>query len=158
MMNENFATLLRKKRLECGLSQKKLAEKAGVSQSAIFQWENGTRMPKLQQINKLSAALGVSPAIFSDYFLDTSAELKNAFNTLLNTSKIFDTDDDNAENEMFYNCELTEEYIISELQKLNLDGQIRLLSHIEDLSRIPEYQKDVQNLRSAFSSDPDHKE
>lgn len=144
-MSEQFATLLKRKRLEKGLSQKKLAKEAGVSQSAIFQWENGTRAPKMQQISKLSAALDVSPTFFLDSFREDNTELKRALNTLLNASETF-CDNNNEDEEIFYSCELTEEYIISELQKLNLDGQIRLLSHIEDLAKIPEYQKGNNNI------------
>lgn len=55
----SFADKLRELRTEKGISQKKLAEKAGLSQAAIYQWEKGTRNPRIETIQKIAEALGV---------------------------------------------------------------------------------------------------
>lgn len=54
-----FSELLRELRTEKGYSQKKLADLSGISQAAIYQWEKGTRKPKIEQLKKLSIALDV---------------------------------------------------------------------------------------------------
>ena len=54
-------------RKKAKLSQKQLAQKAGVSQSSINYWEKGERTPGFEQISKLSKALNIpAPALFSD--------------------------------------------------------------------------------------------
>lgn len=47
-------TYFRKKR---GLTQKELAEKAGVSQGAIGQYEIGLTMPRLSTLQRIAVAL-----------------------------------------------------------------------------------------------------
>lgn len=51
-------TVLKLKRKEQGLNQTQLAEKAGVSQNAISQYEKGTCFPRRNVLRKLAAALG----------------------------------------------------------------------------------------------------
>lgn len=54
-------------RKKAKLSQKQLAQKAGVSQSSINYWEKGERTPGFEQISKLSTALNIPfLALFSD--------------------------------------------------------------------------------------------
>ena len=48
---------LKKKRLAAGLSQKELADKLGIVQSAISAWESGEKMPRAAQLPELAAAL-----------------------------------------------------------------------------------------------------
>lgn len=49
---------LRDERKRLGLSQQTLASRAGVSQSAIALWERGQRTPGIEELLRLSAALG----------------------------------------------------------------------------------------------------
>ena len=46
-------------RKKANLSQKALAEKLGVSQQMIAQYEKGKRQPKIETIDKIATALGV---------------------------------------------------------------------------------------------------
>ncbi len=55
-----FGTRLRELRESARLKQVELAKKAGVSQSAIVQWEAGNRSPGVEHARKLAEALGVS--------------------------------------------------------------------------------------------------
>lgn len=48
---------IRKYRKEKGLTQKELAERLGVSQAMITQYENGKRIPKIDTINNIAGAL-----------------------------------------------------------------------------------------------------
>lgn len=51
---------LREKRLAAGLSQKNLADKLGIVQSAISAWESGEKMPRASQLPALAKALSCS--------------------------------------------------------------------------------------------------
>lgn len=56
----SFALTLADARLKAGLTQKELAEKAGVSQSYIAKLEGGEANPTLDRIGSLLAVLGLS--------------------------------------------------------------------------------------------------
>ena len=56
-MNMLFATTLRKLRTEKGLSQQELAGKIYVTRSAIAKWENGSRLPDIIMLSRLSDVL-----------------------------------------------------------------------------------------------------
>lgn len=47
-------------RVNAGLTQKQLAKKCGVSESSVFNWENGKSSPKLKHLPKLEKAYGIS--------------------------------------------------------------------------------------------------
>ena len=53
-----FARTFRKYRAESGLKQAECAEKAGLTQAAISQYENGTRIPSIIDFYFLTRALG----------------------------------------------------------------------------------------------------
>ncbi len=71
-MTEDFAEIIGKrikgKREKEDINQKKLAEKIGVSPSAINQFEKGEKKPSTVMLRKIALALGVS----SDYLLGAS--------------------------------------------------------------------------------------
>ncbi len=49
---------IREKRIAAGLTQIQLAEKVGVNQSAVAQWECGRAAPKAELLPKLAEILG----------------------------------------------------------------------------------------------------
>lgn len=49
-----------------GLTQRKLAELADVTQSAINNWENGARAPRWDELRRLAAALEVEASWLID--------------------------------------------------------------------------------------------
>lgn len=62
----HFAEMLKSLREERGLSQRELAEKAGLSQKAISFWELGVKEPTIGSFEKLCAALNVTCNVFFD--------------------------------------------------------------------------------------------
>ena len=48
-------------RRERGLTQQELGRKSGLSRSFLSQVENGSRVPSLSSLNRISAALGIMP-------------------------------------------------------------------------------------------------
>lgn len=55
-----FGKILKEERIKRGLSQKKLAEAAGVTARAIIYWENGQRQMNIENADKLFKALHAS--------------------------------------------------------------------------------------------------
>ena len=60
--DELFGAVVRRHRLERGLSQERLAEAAGLSQRYLSVLERGENSPTLNVIVRLAAALDLSPA------------------------------------------------------------------------------------------------
>lgn len=63
-----FRIRLKELREESGLSQYKFANKIGVSQSTVGNWESGTREPNFDMISKLAEFFNVT----TDYLLGNS--------------------------------------------------------------------------------------
>jgi putative transcriptional regulator len=59
-----FAGRLKELREAAGLTQAELAERSGLSQKAISQWEQGVARPLWDNVIALAAALGVDVAEF----------------------------------------------------------------------------------------------
>lgn len=56
-LQQQFGTIIRKRRLELGLGQEALADKALLHRTHVSLLERGKRMPSLLVIKKLAAAL-----------------------------------------------------------------------------------------------------
>lgn len=59
-VNMEFGKILKEERTKRGISQKKLAEAAGVTARAIIYWENGQRQMNIENADKLFKALHTS--------------------------------------------------------------------------------------------------
>ena len=62
---------IRKYRLEQGYTQKELAIKAGLSESAVRNYELGNRTASQDQLEKIASALKISPFALADPNFDT---------------------------------------------------------------------------------------
>jgi len=58
---ESLQARIKSTRITRGLSQAALAEKAGVSQPTVANWENGSHIPRRGVLEKIGEALGVTP-------------------------------------------------------------------------------------------------
>jgi DNA-binding XRE family transcriptional regulator len=58
--DDQFASLLRAKRLEAGYSQEKLAEICGSSKSTVYNHEKGATTPSFYQAAKYAIVLDIS--------------------------------------------------------------------------------------------------
>ena len=72
-----FGQKLRELRESRGLSREQLATESGYSLRGIEQWERGEREPSAIALAKLSAALGVSCAEFSESLLSVDPKKPN---------------------------------------------------------------------------------
>ena len=67
-----FGNFIRSKRKESGLSQKELAEKLYVTESAVSKWERGISYPDITMISGICEALNIS-----EHELCTASEDEN---------------------------------------------------------------------------------
>ncbi len=72
-MENYFGAFLKQKRLEKNLTQKQLAEKLYVSESAVSKWEKGVSHPDITLLPKLSAILEVTEHELITASIDESA-------------------------------------------------------------------------------------
>src|SRR5271156_4647854 len=76
---ENFGTTLRRHRLAASLTQEALAERAGISATAIAALERGRRRaPRLTTLRQLGEALGLDAAELADLSETASMEIDPA--------------------------------------------------------------------------------
>ena len=59
-LREIFAKNLRENRRKCGFSQKKLAEKAGISTQYLAMMEIARKFPTAEVLERLSVAMGIN--------------------------------------------------------------------------------------------------
>lgn len=80
----DIALNLKKTRLECGKTQEWLANKLGVSQTAIALWERGTRLPPISTIENIAKILNVSPSQLIGWeSKEKNSETENGIETLI---------------------------------------------------------------------------
>lgn len=114
---------IKEMRIKKGLTQKELGDKMGVSQAMIGQYENGSRHPKTETVQKFSEALGVPLKSFYD------------FNNLVIASK------DEKSIEVFLTDEI-DRLLYYEINDLNVIGKQKVLDYSKDIADNPKYKKD----------------
>lgn len=77
---------IRELRTRHGLLQRELAEMAGVTESAVRNYELGLRTPRPQQLEALARTLGVALDTLADYGVETS---RNALEVLFRLEEGF---------------------------------------------------------------------
>jgi transcriptional regulator with XRE-family HTH domain len=65
-LDEGVRQRIRELRVERGMTQEELCERAGISVDAVSRIEGGSRVPTLETIERLAKAFAVSPAVFLD--------------------------------------------------------------------------------------------
>ena len=146
-------------RKERKLTQAKLSELTGIAEITIRQYEAGKYKPKTEQLIKLSAALGVSvhdlaPDIYEKYtfnkqelelidalnhFLqrDVSEKDLNVLSTFMNSQEFKELE---RTNKGFQTLRIRKR-LDTFYAQLNLNGQIKAMTYVEDQAKIPEYRK-----------------
>ena len=135
---------IKKIRIEKGMTQKELAEKCGMFDSALRRIENGKQNPKKETVEKVAHALNLPVAAL---LYDTTDEiLKDMINYLVKEDGILvkAIDDKGNENIISYNewCESERiENLVENYKKLNTIGQQKANEYITDLSEQEKYTK-----------------
>ena len=128
----NLSERIKNIRKEKGLTQKELAEKAGLSIASIQGYEQGKYKPKIEQLEKLSAALECS-------LYDLTQHTKT--NYTLTDLKALKTAISKDSHSM---QQLRSDALLSLFHTLNPNGQDQAIDQVELLTKIPEYRKDTE--------------
>lgn len=135
----SFPENLKRIRIEKGMSQQALAKAAGVSQTAIYHWEKGLRVPKVGSLDRVAEVLDVSMDEF--------------FTEIVDGESIIDLDMPGISNnelhkylayiapEHVYIQETKSDKINELFDDLNDSGQDKAIEQVELLTKIPEYRK-----------------
>lgn len=114
-----------------GLTQKDLAQKIGVAEITLRQYENNKREPRIETIQKIAFALNVSLADIidaADFQRLVSKEVDAVMDSHIKSGKIHIVEPDEQE--------LTSYYL-----KLNKNGKSKAREYVKDLTQIPDYTK-----------------
>ena len=126
-------------KLECqkaGLTQKELAEKAGLATITIQQYERNLRAPRLENLKKIAHALNIpTEALFGDISI--------AFMTDLDEEKLNFLLENKSE-------QLMQDWNTL-YKQLNDAGKAKAIEHLELLTKIPEYRLDNGSSKNAVS-------
>ncbi len=116
-------------RIENKMTQKQLAEKAGMADSAIRKYESGRVTPKFDTLNRIAAALDVP---WTTLYPDGE--------TLPGTEN--PTPEQAAEPLETPQSRVLSAQILQDLAALNAKGQEEAAKRVHELTFLPEYQKD----------------
>ena len=112
----SFASRLRQAREQSGFTQQDLAEKLGVTKSAVGNYENGVSSPKWDVLLKIFDVLQVEPNfLYQDSF---STELSGAVQLTPRQSAL-----------------------LASFDQLNEEGQTKAVEYVEDLVLTGRYKK-----------------
>ncbi|MFO0798335.1 MAG: helix-turn-helix transcriptional regulator [Gemmataceae bacterium] len=73
-LQQQFGSLIRRRRLAVGLGQEALADQATLHRTHVSLLERGKRMPSLLVVKKLAAALGTTMASLMEELESTAAD------------------------------------------------------------------------------------
>lgn len=112
----SFASRLRQAREQSGFTQQDLAEKLGITKSAVGNYENGVSSPKWDVLLRIFDVLQVEPNfLYQDSF---SSELSGAVQLTPRQSAL-----------------------LSSFDQLNEEGQTKAVEYVEDLVLTGRYKK-----------------
>lgn len=164
-MDNAIGNNIKAARKAMGLTQKELAERAGTAVGTIQQYELGKRQPRLEQLQNISAALGMSLYNLLPHsgkyprrsILDELAALVEEGNIQI---QVDDWDSlvksyregmlyDTMPNNSFHKSPPAK--LLESFEKLNTEGQNKAIERVTELTEIPKYQKSPPDAQEAPS-------
>ena len=147
--------LIKAARIKAGLTQRQLADKLNISFVNISQWENGTRNPKIETLKKIADALGVEVWELADF--DTASRMleyeglaHKIKQDMMDSAPTWEEYKEAKETKV---SDIQMDLVLAEMERdrlnnlqsaflrLNETGQKKAVENVEDLAKIPEYQK-----------------
>lgn len=135
-----------------GVSPSSVAYAAGFDKSVVTYWKKHEKVnPKAETITKIADALGVAPAVFfSDEYAKKSAQNQKYIESIL-AGEIKAAPDGRTLNELLEEEKQEEYRVVAEvysgqikehLMDLNENGMREAVKRVQELTNIPDYQKD----------------
>lgn len=119
--------MIRKCRTEKGLTQKKLGELCGISDSNIRKYESGNQNPKIETLQKIADALDIPVNRLLAGKIISRDELKEKLSEYGLTHLVPDTEEERT---VLENC-----------KKLNETGKKEAAKRVEELTHLEKYTK-----------------
>lgn len=128
--------IIKKYRLQLGLSQRELGEKVGVNKAAVQKWESGAvKNLKKEKIKSLATIFNISPNELLEYNSPTDKDYDEWENTY------------NQNNELALNIKIAEMYgnnsaiAIDKFTKLDNTDQEKVIERIDTMLEADKYKK-----------------
>lgn len=132
--------LIKQARKTAGLTQTELGEKIGTSGVTIMRYEKGQRQPRIEQIQKIADALGITMRQLME--LDDDQEYIHKEMRWTMTKEDIERQTEAALQSMADN---PYQLIFAALNELNTAGQQKAVERVEELTEIPKYQREESN-------------
>lgn len=126
-------------RLENHMTQKQLAEKCGMADSAIRKYESGKITPKIGTVTKLAAALEVSVATLMGY--EETAPQPVRPGTEAAPGGVASPEDAGREGQSLIRQNERLDSIAAAFVFLNEEGQEEAAKRVLELTQLPQYQR-----------------
>lgn len=123
-----------------GLTQKQLGELSETSEITVRQYELGKRQPRLEQLQRISTALGVEitelvpETTVAKVIKESGLSLKDKDGNIIHQG-------DGKPFVKVFPSLTAKERIDAALDKLNAEGQQKAVERVEELTDIPKYQR-----------------
>ena len=147
-MPNSVGEIIKKLRIERGLTQKQLGELCEMADSAIRRYENGRANPKIETLQKIANALNVNVSelrndfqIFKDNIADESGILSSAKKADVLQNDLWA---EFQKRKIIEKLDITpdKQELLFEYNKLNKIGRNEAVKRVKDLTFNPEYRKD----------------
>lgn len=116
------------------MTQKELAEKCGMADSAIRKYESGKVIPKIETRKRIATALNITTSDLMSPLELMSENFSESLNKAVEMIKI------NAEKD---------NRLLAAYHSMNDKGQEKALDVVEDLAQIPAYQRPAEDTQTA---------
>lgn len=133
MDSKSVGERIRQHRKIKGLTQEELAKKVDLSTMSIRRYESGERIIPEDTIKAIAAALGVTFAELTNLQIhyDSSGNVISASGYAEDLKQFLGIDEAND----------VERNLVSHFRKLNSVGQQKAVERVEELTKIPDYQR-----------------
>lgn len=135
-----IGTNIKKYRKSKGLTQEDLGQKLGIKQQTVAMFENDKTNIKYSTIEKIAAALNISPADLMPELSLTNSEKKAIFGAAsdVDPERLSEIKNQSKENR----DKRKREWLLANYDKVNDAGKEKILEYSKDIANNPNYNKD----------------
>lgn len=136
-MENEIGKRIREMRLRKGMTQKEVAGRCGMADSAIRKYESGRITPKTETIKKIASALGTDPLYLQEgiALAEGIEKIRSAASGAIETIDNIKQSREDAER-------VLKKALLESYNRLNLNGKEKAVEQVGDLAKVPDYQKE----------------
>lgn len=149
-----LSNMIKELRIEHNLSQAALAKELGVSQSAIYYWENGKREPSLDMLEKIANYFGISKKLFLSSAWEDYSILVTGEQAIFGKSRTFTEYLQNLshfteqkEAEIFPEEDWQLNIILGKAQELSDEARYMIIGYEDNLIMSGKYSRDKEKKK-----------